>query len=268
MSDERHLPSSGWVKMWHPKGVQVSLPIPALMLPSEMIGYINGCFEAGFLAQAAGLEAGEERETFFHVVRGVINETTHIDLYRDQDQFRFLGVYLNRPEDEAAFELASGLKIKNLREFIGPGHIERGKDKRLDAMVVTAPKPFGAVWKANPKHDSDTEEGKKKPKRLFVRWVDQRPQQEADCPADAKPADPAAETLDDAGEKIINDWTDWLRTDPNRETANAALPQIKAIESTPVRKAVWRMVSEHFRQVGVEFNEKTKQFDFATAVPW
>src|SRR5690242_5896245 len=44
-------------------------------------------------------------------------------------------------------------------------------------LVYAAPKPFGVVWKDNPKYDPNEQDtAKKKPKRLFVRWADVAPQ--------------------------------------------------------------------------------------------
>jgi hypothetical protein len=181
--------------LFHPRGVRVDFITATPERPSDRLGVIAAHLDAGWLVLQPGLEEGENKDQFVHVVRGIVNDTTIVDLYREEDQFRFLGVYLDSDEDIAAFEFASGLKLNQLPEYVGVGHIERNKSKATDRFVVRASKPFGAVWKSNPKHNPDTEEGKKKAKRLFVRWADQRPPEKEES---TEPAQPRIVTPDNA----------------------------------------------------------------------
>lgn len=221
----------GWVKLFTPRGPQVTIPV-TVNGPEDMMAFVHSFLDAGWLVQAPGLEAGEEKETFHHVVKEIVNDTTHISLYRDNDAFRYLGVYLNRPEDEQAFELASGLKLSNLPEYVGVGHIERRKSASLDKFVITAPKPFSAVWKHNPKHDPDSEEGKKKPKRLFVRWADVSTVKE-----EPKQEDP---------ESIIGKVKARLATEPDLPTINSMTSYwMKQPQENPDRETVINAIHKY-----------------------
>jgi hypothetical protein len=103
--------------------------------------------------------------------------TPFLLLYSTNDALKwsFLKVYLNTDDDIAAFEFASRMKLGSLPEYVGADKPARGAAGKTDRFIVAAPRPFGVVYKKNPKHDPTTEEGKLKPARLFVRWADQRP---------------------------------------------------------------------------------------------
>jgi hypothetical protein len=70
-------------------------------------------------------------------------------------------------------------------EYLGNDKPERGKSSKTDQFIVPAKKPFGVVMKDNPKYNENDraaaasrKEIYKVPRRLFVRWVDQRPNEE------------------------------------------------------------------------------------------
>lgn len=181
-------PPAAWVRLWHPRGVDVRLPIvvgePVTVSTwREVLASVDAAIDAGFLATAPGLEPGETREMIGAVVCRVKegnrdgSSTSVVDLYAAGDpatnRYRLLSVYLNTEADEHAFERASGLRLDQLPTYIGVGHIERCKSAQLDTLVVTAPKPFAVAWKLNPKHDpTEKDQTKMKPKRLFSRWPD------------------------------------------------------------------------------------------------
>ena len=93
----------GWVKLYHPGGVQVTLPV----LTSEpvtpemaglMLNSVGAYLAAGFAANLPGVEEGEKLEDIRHVVRRVkVNsdgsETPVIDLYPERANFRVLVLY-------------------------------------------------------------------------------------------------------------------------------------------------------------------------------
>jgi hypothetical protein len=213
---------SGWTKAYHPSGLLVTLPVR--VSPTDyraMFAAVGAIAEAGFLAQAPGLEEGEEKETVGWCLKGEHErdgETTpFVLLYANNEQLKhsFLKVYLNRPEDVAAFEFAARLKLKDLPEYDGHDKPERGKSAKTDKYIVAPPRPFGVVFKANPKYDEAKKEAAVKagevypvPKRVFVRWADQRPEGKPAEPAKPEPRDESK--LQPLSEKDEKDWLDWL----------------------------------------------------------
>ncbi len=208
----------GVVKLYHPAGVLVELPIPGGPFDYQAaFGNVSAALAAGFLVAAPGLEAGEQREEIGYVARKSKDNdrggtTPVLDLYpaNEQAKFAVLSVYLNTPEDVAAFEHASGLKLAALQVYIGDNKIERGKKRELDALVAKAPKPFGVVLIPNPKYDEQAAAAAKAggkmytiPKRKFVRWADQKPagaEQRPDPTSAARPASSATPTAN-AGDR-------------------------------------------------------------------
>ncbi|TXI12373.1 MAG: hypothetical protein E6Q76_01095 [Rhizobium sp.] len=197
----------GRVKLFHPSGVLVELPVPVWGEEAPDYGRalraVSAALAAGWLGCAPGLEAGEQREEAGYVVRrskdNADNTVTPIvDLYpaNDATKFAFLSVYLNTDADVSAFQAASGLRLSDLPMYVGDNKIERGKKRELDKLVTKAPRPFAVVLTANPKYDEKEAEAARAagkmyavPKRKFVRWADAKP------PAGAQPDRPSAEEL-------------------------------------------------------------------------
>lgn len=175
---ENNNPATGWVKVYHPTGLQVTLPIPATELITTeaaklMLMNVSNLIGAGWLVNAPGLEDGERADDIGCVVRRVKanddgTETPVIDLYPPRANFRILGVYLNDEGAVRAFEQAAGLTLVDLPLYKGDNSIERGKGPKTDKYVISLPRSMKVVFKANPKWEGD--EDKKHPKRLFVRW--------------------------------------------------------------------------------------------------
>jgi len=213
----------GWMKLFTAQGVLVTLPVG---VPFDYAGALAGvaaALGAGWLVNMPGLEAGEEKEEIGYVLRrekvnSDRSETPVLDLYSSNDaaKFKTFSVYLNKPEDVAAFEAASGLKLASLRVFPGTAAPERGANKSSDAFIVRAPRPFGVVLKPNPKFNPDeTDATKKKPKRLFVRWAGApagpAPVTESNKPGPATPADLVAEY------RFVHDEAGFARLEAIRE---------------------------------------------------
>ncbi len=175
MPDEMHNPLCGWTKLFHPRGPQVTLPLPPD--PAAALAAVGAALDAGWLVTAPGLEEGEEREVIGWVLKSIHSnedrETPFVLLYSANEALTWsiLKVYLNTPQDQAAFEHASRMKLAEMPEYVGQDKPQRGTNHRTDTYIVPAPRPFGVVFKKNPKHDQ-TEAGKMKPARLFVRWAD------------------------------------------------------------------------------------------------
>ena len=180
-------PLTGWTKLFHPRGPQVTLPVPCNDYRAAFEA-VSLALDAGWLVQAPGLEEGEEKETVGWVLRGGFEKdgklTPFVLLYSANEAltWSFLKVYLNSPEDVAAFEYAAKLKLAQLPDYEGNDKPQRGASAKTDKYIVGVPRPFQVVFKKNPKHD-DTEQGKMKPARLFVRWVDQKPAGQTEEPA-------------------------------------------------------------------------------------
>jgi hypothetical protein len=180
MSDEL---SRGSMKLFHPRGPQVTLPV--LFDGDYRVAFaaVGAALDAGFLAEAPGLEQGEEKEEIAWVLRAgheKDGETTPVVvLYSANDGLTWpiLKVYLNKQADIEAFEHASKMKLDKLPEYVGNDRPQRGASQKTDTFIVKAAKPFGVVFKRNPRHD-DTDAGKMKPARLFVRWTDMKPAHE------------------------------------------------------------------------------------------
>jgi hypothetical protein len=203
MSDDSKL--AGAVQLWHPRGVRASLPLAGDA--RAMLAGVDEYLAAGWLAQAPGLEAGEDRDEVSHVLRGEHERdgeaTPYLLLYSANEAlaFSFLKVYLNRPEDVTAFEDACGVSLVSLPLYVGNDKPERGKSRKTDEYIVKLPRPAGVVFKANPKWNEQDKKAAdargevyKTPRRLFVRWdapsqaPQQAPQQQA--PAQQGPREP------------------------------------------------------------------------------
>ncbi len=175
--------ASSYVDLYHPKGPRVRLAITQQPLNyALMLQNVGAMLDAGWLPNAPGLDDGEERERVGWVLRGAFEKegevTPFVLLYADNEQLTWsiLKVYLNTAQDREAFEYASKMKLEHIPDYVGNDKPQRGASQKTDKFIVRAPKPFGVVFRKNPKHDPNTEEGKMKPARLFVRWEDQRPQ--------------------------------------------------------------------------------------------
>lgn len=178
----------GWTKLYHPGGVQVTLPVTLMGVSPEaaknMLASVSAYLAAGFTVNLPGLEEGEKRETVTHIVRRRKSEdgggsTPVMDIYTGGN-FRTLSVYLDTEKEEitsefiALFGPLSGFKV-----FPSNAPLERGKDSETDRefVVPVADRGVQIVFGTNPKYDeAEAErmkaEGKiyKVPKRIFVRF--------------------------------------------------------------------------------------------------
>lgn len=165
-------PNGGWVRLYHPTtGALATLPIAA-ETPEQALQAVEAYLAAGWKAEYAQVEK-ETRVPVTHIVRRVKanadgTETPVLDVYTG-GRFRTLGVYLNTPDDVAAFEQACGQRLSDFPLYEGGAPIERGANPRLDKKYVIPVQGLSVVFKPNPRWEG--EEDKKHPKRLFVRWA-------------------------------------------------------------------------------------------------
>ena len=173
----------GSVKLFHPRGPAVTLPVPAD--PRAAFAHIALCLDAGWLVCAPGLSAMESREDVGYVLRGSCDTgqaTPYLLLYSANEglSYSFLKVYLDREQDVLAFETASGMRVADLPEYVGADKPQRGKSPKLDAYIVRVKRPLAVIHKPHPKYDEAQRamvqakgEIYKVPARIFVRWADQ-----------------------------------------------------------------------------------------------
>lgn len=180
---------SGSFDAYHKSGLRVKLPILPGYDYAAAFAAVTSAIDAGWLAQAPGLDAGEEKESVGWVLLGnkeKDGETTpYVVLYAANEQltWSFLTKYLNTKDDITDFEYASGLVLEKLPDYVGNDKPQRGASGKTDRFIIKAPKPFGVVFKHNPKHreappGEDNRSNIEKTKRLFVRWENQRPKSE------------------------------------------------------------------------------------------
>ena len=193
----------GFLKLWHPRGPLVSLGLP-ITSPGDLLAAVTAWLDAGWLNAAPGLEEGEEKQTVAYVVHGTHEhdgeETPTILLYSADEAMKwsFLKLFLNRESDVASFEAASGMKIAAIPVYVGQDKPERGKNKAVDRFIHRVPKPFGVVYKNNPKWNQEAADAAKAQnviyktaRRVFVRWADVTPP----APVDADKSAAAFERL-------------------------------------------------------------------------
>ncbi len=261
----------GWTKLWHPKGVQATLPLPCD--PKAAFDAVGQYLEVGWLLQAPGLEEGELKEEVGYVLRGSIEHdgqtTTTLLLYSTNDamSFSFLKVYLNKPEDVAAFEYACNIKLAALPEYDGADKPERGKSAKTDRYIVKLARPTTVILKNNPRWiEADQKAAVAKgdiykvPKRVFIRWADQKPV-EANPPAE-KPQTFMNE-IDQDIEAARADLRKRLDPDMNLADLNKLKSEVRSKQHQFVRVALWRDLVTFAQDNGCQWNDKAKLFETA-----
>jgi hypothetical protein len=254
---DRPPPVCGWVKLYHPSGVLVTLPVPDGSFDYQgAFANVGQAVAAGFLVDAPGLEAGEMKDQATWVVRKDVENkndgtiSASIALYRDGERYSFLTVYLDTPEEISAFQYASGLKLNQLPKYVGSGKLEKGKDRQTDQLFTKAPKAFGVVMRANPKHDpNETDATKKKPARLFVRWEAQMP--------------PPKVLSNEEQEEEVTRWFTWLDSQvkpPTLDEVNEALPSLSQLDAARKRQ-VWDKLAKYVQPHNWVFNREAKRYE-------
>ena len=147
-----------WVTGYLPNGVKVSytVPIPFEVSPYEAaMQFTNMLLQGGFLLHEPGLEVGEEKERIVTVMRREkpSDGTPIIDMFPQWGAggdepfgtYKYLHVYLNTPEDIAAFLSAAGLKsLDQIPLYDGQGALRRTAGKK-HPKEFTPPQAFMVV---------------------------------------------------------------------------------------------------------------------------
>lgn len=207
--------NTGWVKLFHSSGAQVTIPLSLdNPITSEQATALNQSvttlIAAGLSVSPESLELGEQIIDISAVVRrskteGDGSDTPVLDLYFPRGNFRWVSKYVNSPDDIAAFEAATGLKLSALPVFDG-NPIELGKKPKVDERFVIHMKaPAKLVWKPNQRYEGP--EDKKNPKRLFVRWASQAPTNGNSKPTAAPKNDTEAETKAEVPDQLAQAYS-------------------------------------------------------------
>jgi hypothetical protein len=174
MSDDQ---LSGFVKLYHSSGVQVSLPVPMFQtitpdIARSMFSSVDAYIQTGWLPDVNGLEQGETLEKVSHLCRrekrnddGTTSQL--VDVYTGGN-FRTVCVYHDDQDDLETFKAAFGYPVTDIPLYDGDVPIERGKNPDKDKKYIRIVSGISVVWKPNPKYEGDND--KKHPKRIFVRW--------------------------------------------------------------------------------------------------
>jgi hypothetical protein len=179
----------GWVTLWTPAGVQVTLPVTTGPTDYKaMLANVDAAVGAGFLAMPPGVvgaaEQEEMKESIGWVCRRVKEnkdrtETPVIDLYVDAPHLTFhvLSIYLNNADQQSDFERASGMLLASIPVFVGTASPRRGASRQSDEFIRRVDFPFTVVMRPHPKYSEEAakkaDEAKQTytiPKREFVRW--------------------------------------------------------------------------------------------------
>lgn len=217
-------PECGWVKLYTPDGALVTIPVTEKSLNyRSMLDNVGAMLAAGFRLTLPGLEVGEDREDVGYVCKGVTKDsTTVLYLYSTNEsrKFSILSVYIDNDVQVADFEHASGMRLKDLPEYIAGTKPTRGANAKVDAFIVKAKKPFGVIMENNPDYNEATRqevvargEVYKKPRHIFSRWADQRPEaapQTGANPAGGSAAGSASTSGTAAAPKTMKELVDRL----------------------------------------------------------
>jgi hypothetical protein len=250
---------TGWIKLYHPSGAQVSLPLPLLarlttQQAMDVLGSVCEYLNVGFLVNAPDLEDGELVEEVNAVARREAkDETPIIDFYSSNMKLlkKFMHVYLNTEQDVFAFEEATGLKLAALPVYDGALAIARD-DNKARKYIVNLPRPIKLAWNLSPKWEewkAAGGEGNEPHKRMLTRY-------ETGLPAAAKgePAPtPASTAL--AVTRSYLDGTH-VNGDLNEQAAYDAFR--KANSKNPTNKAALKTWVQANKQL-VEFPAPTPE---------
>lgn len=250
---------TGWIKLYHPSGAQVSLPVPLLSRLTtqqalDVLGSVSEYINVGFLVNAPDLENGELIEEVNAVARREAkDETPIIDFYSSNMKLlkKFMHVYLNTEQDVAAFEEASGLKLAALPVYDGALAIARD-DNKARKYIVSLPRPIKLVWKLSPKWEewkAAGGEANEPHKRMLVRY-------ETGLPAVKGEALPAPVSTALAVTRSYLDGTQ-VNDDLNEQAAYDAFKKANGKDPTSkVALKTWTQANKHLVEFPTPASEK------------
>lgn len=247
-------PITGWTRLYHPAGVQVTIPIPLEKPISPetaqfALTSVSSLLDAGWLVEAPGLEEGEQKQEVVSVSRRESKDSTPIVAFylaHPKTLKKFLHAYLNTQEDVMAFEAATGLRLNAIPCW--PGERDIDKDHReAGKYIVSLPHPIHIVWAINPKWQQWSAEGGKATgaiephKRILVRY------DIAQAPAPKPATSPLTRQYAD-GALVNGDANEQAAYDAFVKNSNGAKPESKETLKT------WVAANRHL----VNFNNQPK----------
>jgi hypothetical protein len=256
----------GWVKLYHPCGALVTLPVVGQFREkakgwdyAAAFSAVSDAIGCGFTVDAPGLEAGEARAEVGAVCRSEKTNNDRstsqvIDLYTASaaEEYKFLRLYMDTDTQIAAFEKAARMTLDSLPLYEGEAAPTRGHKK------VQKVRPFGVIYKTNPKYDEAAakaaEAAKTKytiPKRVFVRW--------ADLPPDQAPPAKVDTTSTAVDETETLKVSRFLMTRPSADALTKyCLALFADLKHEYTRRACWKLVKGHAEIEGMEYDDRAK----------
>lgn len=160
--------SYGLVRLWHPQGVEVSLPTPAE--PKAALDFISAAIAAGLLAHSPGApDADTEVFTITDVARRAKEDdgTPMLDLYAEHPgmTYKVFTLYINSDADAAEWKTVTGLAVDAIPLIEGRHSLERG-DRMWATYGRTLPVPATVHLKKNPAYNPDEPDIKKRKPRF------------------------------------------------------------------------------------------------------
>ena len=160
--------TTGWVKLFHPNGPQVTLPVPMLARLSaeqavEMLASVSAYLSAGFLVSAPGLEDGEQKQEVVSVSRREGKDAVPIVAFylaHPKVLKKFLHAYLNNVEEIQAFEAATGIRLADIPLWEGERDIDKD-NKNAARHIVPLARPISLVYEVGEKWKRWSAEGGK-----------------------------------------------------------------------------------------------------------
>lgn len=169
------------LKGWLASGRVVEIVIPshgdAQRDISDIFAIDRMLSDAGISPRETEPEAGEKSEQVDYIVRSSSEnkrgESIVLYLYTERFTKRFLKVYINNPEEKAAFEQLSGLTLASVPYYSSEDQpFDRNEaPNKAKQFLVKLPRTVRAYFKPNPQYNPDEPDIKKrKPKNLFTHW--------------------------------------------------------------------------------------------------
>lgn len=154
----------GLVRLWHPAGVEVSLPTPAE--PKAALDFISAAIEAGLMTHSPGApDANTEVFVITDVARRSKDDdgTPMLDLYAEHPRmtYKVFTLYVNNDADAAEWEAVTGLALSAIPLVEGRHSLERG-DRMWATYGRALPKPATVNLKRNPAYNPDEPDIKKR----------------------------------------------------------------------------------------------------------
>jgi hypothetical protein len=145
--------SNGWVKLFSPENALITIPLDpndpiSAQQAANLLTSVRNLITAGFSVLEHGLDEGELSLTASLVSRRTAGDQTPIIDFFDAHpkiEKKVIHTYLNTPEDVAAFEKASGLKLSDIPEWDGELAISKTSAK-AGKYIVKMRQPVKVIY--------------------------------------------------------------------------------------------------------------------------